>query len=375
MTRKARQVIVRMALAHRQGRSGRRAGNRSAAASQPNTFNREIVSLIEAGINAEIKKNNRLVLILPSVMNFSTDYEETARYINFIRKLTSEPRSIYKYRLTRVAFSKLKKISTSAALVLTAELSKWDDAIRNTLVPSIQDWDSEILKRFTQLGFFELFDKKPTYALPSVKNGGIDVVKYIKGRCGDKDKVKVLKAGIAGIVGDAVGKWTFLDSGLSEAITNVTHHAYPEKYGFQDDDKNWYLTGGYNKGNNELKIIFYDQGIGIPKSLPASEFWEVVAKVLDKLPLGTRFQDEVMLKAAVELNRTSTGDVDRGKGLPDLLQFIKQRGGGYLSILSGHALYKYTLNAAEGGGRVKSERFVDPIKGTLIIWKVVLNEG
>ena len=185
----------------------------------------------------------------------------------------------------------------------------------------------------------------------------------------------MLKAGIAGIVGDAVGKWTFLDSGLSEAITNVTHHAYPEKYGFQDDDKNWYLTGGYNKGNNELKIIFYDQGIGIPKSLPASEFWEVVAKVLDKLPLGTRFQDEVMLKAAVELNRTSTGDVDRGKGLPDLLQFIKQRGGGYLSILSGHALYKYTLNAAEGGGRVKSERFVDPIKGTLIIWKVVLNEG
>ncbi|MGC6744878.1 hypothetical protein ACP0HM_10080 [Escherichia coli] len=49
-----------------------------------------------------------------------------------------------------------------------------------------------------------------------------------------------------------------------------------------------------------------------------------------------------MLKAAVEIKRSSTGEEDRGKGLQDLLEFIKQRGEGYLSIMSGKGLYKYS---------------------------------
>lgn len=63
---------------------------------------------------------------------------------------------------------------------------------------------------------------------------------------------------------------------------------------------------------------------------------------LSKLPLAERKRDEQLLKAAVEIKRSSTGEEDRGKGLQDLLEFIKQRGEGYLSIMSGKGLYKYS---------------------------------
>lgn len=72
----------------------------------------------------------------------------------------------------------------------------------------------------------------------------------------------------------------------------------------------------------------------------------------------------------MELDRTSTKKSDRGKGLQDMLEFIRQRGDGYLSILSLRGLYK--LSVSNGKEVVKSEHFDNPIYGTLIIWCVTL---
>lgn len=163
-----------------------------------------------------------------------------------------------------------------------------------------------------------------------------------------------------------------MHSGLTEAITNVSHHAYPDSEGYSTEDKNWYLTGSYNNETKELKIVFYDQGIGIPKSLPASEVWEKVLSVLSRLPVVERKRDEVLLKAAVELERTSTKESDRGKGLQDLLEFIRQRKNGYLSILSLKGLFKYSMS--DGKEEIKTEHFDKPVSGTLIIWSAELHE-
>ena len=53
-----------------------------------------------------------------------------------------------------------------------------------------------------------------------------------------------------------------------------------------------------------------------------------------------------------------------------MLEFIRQRGNGYLSILSSKGLYKLTIN--NGKEIVKSEHFEYPICGTLIIWSATL---
>ena len=308
-------------------------------------------------------------------MNFNDKYELTSMHIAAIRKLAENNSAPNKaYKLASVNFDNLKKISTSAALVLTAELSKWDDVIRNRLRPDIDNWDCDILRQFTEIGFFDLFSNNASSDLPesdeSCSASGLSLVKYIKGRCGDKAKTRVLKNEIRDIVEDNILKWTFLDCGLSEAITNVSHHAYPEDYNYSENDKYWYLTGAYNNKSHELKIVFYDQGIGIPKSLPSSNIWEKVLLWLSKYPMFDRRRDEVLLRAAVELDRTSTFESDRGKGLQDLLEFIKQRGDGYLSILSLKGLFKYAIS--DGKVAIKTENFEQPIYGTLIIWSVTL---
>jgi hypothetical protein len=89
------------------------------------------------------------------------------------------------------------------------------------------------------------------------------------------------------------------------------------------------------------------------------------------VPIAERKRDEVLLSAAVQISRTRTGAPDRGRGLQDLLEFIRQRQEGYLSILSLRGLYKFTVN--NGIETTKSEHFNNPIQGTLIIWSATLN--
>lgn len=328
---------------------------------------------VTKGLNIEVIKKKNLKLILPEKMNFYSNYSETIQHITAIRKLAETTISLSPtYKLGFVDFSKLKEISTSAALVLTAELSKWDDAIRQRLTPKHETWDRKILKKFFDLGFFELFNKSKGFVLEdsvSLEND-VKFVKYLKGKCGDIEKTVELKNEIIKVVGEKVSKWVILQGGLTEAITNVSHHAYPTDLGFKDKDKNWYLTGSYNEKNKILKVVFYDQGIGIPKSLPASQIWEKVVHFLSKITNNDRKSDEILLKAAVELDRTSTKENDRGKGLQDLLDFIKERGDGYLSIMSAKGLYKHEI--INGTTSIKSENFSMPICGTLIIWSASL---
>lgn len=318
------------------------------------------------------RHSNKLIVHLPAAMNFSDGYESTVLIVQAIRKLTSIKRLSKKaYKLAYVNFDKLQNISTSAALVLTAELSKWDDSVRKRLRPDTHRWNKVVLKQFLDLGFFELFEGRESPHIESdVADTHTKLVKYIKGKCGDKDKTKVLKSEINSVVGDEVGKWTFLYSGLSEAITNVSHHAYPDDGSVKDYDKNWYLTGSFDEESRELKIVFYDQGVGIPATLPKSGLWESIIALIGKVSKLDRIEHSKMLEAAVKVDRTRTGDDDRGKGLQDLLQFIDKRKQGYLAIMSLKGLYKYTFNGQ--AQNIKTVGFDEPMPGTLIVWSVTL---
>jgi len=375
ITKRLRDRTVKLAFRHRSQPKKRRKISRTVSSQNAQIWkegNAWIQNAIFRGeIQADLIKKKRLVIHLPEVMDFSDNYERTVLYITAIRKLVNIlTKSKKALRLSSVRFGKLRKISTSAALVLTAELSKWDDEINSRLVPDVESWDPDILQQFYDLGFFDLFQKSPDLSGMQSKSK-LHLVKYIKGKCGDKNKTRLLKSSISEVVGESISKWTFLHSGLSEAITNVSHHAYPKQYSGADE-KFWYLTGSYNSEKLELKIAFYDQGIGIPRSLPSSKIYEKVLRFLSVVPAAERRHHKTLLRAAVAIDRTSTGDSDRGKGLPDLLEFIKQRRQGYLSILSLKGLYKYTVD--EGNAIVKSESFHNEMPGTLIIWCVKLSD-
>lgn len=312
-------------------------------------------------------EGRKLVILLPASMNFSSNFDETSIVLEAIRRFTRTsltPKT--SITLGRVDFTNLRKISTSAALVLTAELSRWEDFNDRKLVSRLEEWDDRIAKQLSQLGFFDLFEMavSPEVEAPYIPSRSL--VRYIKAKCDDPDAFLDLESEIQGMIGDAVQKWMFLHLGITEAITNVSHHAYPDLLKTKDRDKNWYLTGSYDSQSQRLKIVFYDQGVGIPGSLPASKIKEQVASFVANQGLATGRKDAMLIEAAMEISRTRTGNKDQGKGLNDLVEFAKQRGNGYLSILSSYGLYKVTVD----NGKVSGFRYAfdNRIMGTLIIW-------
>ncbi|MFP1827478.1 hypothetical protein [Lonsdalea quercina] len=375
ITCKTRKNDAYRSYLHRTGRQSihaLRKKNKRLNISKSASVNRWIDAQIRDGLECDIKKNRDLFLTLPSLMNFSTNYHKTMQSIRTIRLLTGKKKyPTHIYRLCFVDFSKVEYISASAALVLTAELSKWDESVRQRLRPKVKSWNKNILTQFDELGFFDLFKNKDSFELEKEKEESpIKFVRYIKGHMKDDEKTLLFKSEIKRIVGEDLGQWTFLYSGLSEAITNVVQHAYPSGYGYDNDDKKWYLTASYDCENKVIKVVFCDQGITIPGSLPSSSKKEKILDYLTIFPFGEKMRDEHILRAAVEIQRSSTGEVDRGKGLQDLLEFIKQRGKGYLSIMSGKGLYKYS--ESDHKVDVKTERFNLAVCGTLIIWSTQL---
>ncbi|MDT8879426.1 hypothetical protein RSO68_08090 [Halomonas saccharevitans] len=333
------------------------------------TINQKIDRLVESGLKASITEKGRVFLTLPEKMNLSTHYDETMPYISAIRALSQNPRSRRYYRLAYVKFDALREISSSAALLLTSELSRWDDSIRNRLTPQVNNWDPIIFEKFNSLGFFNLFRKAQVGPPKEKKEPNVQFMKYLKGNHEDKD-YRRLKVQLHEVIGERVQKWVFLHGGLDEAITNVCHHAYPKNTRTLKKDQNWYLTGAFDKVTRELKIVFCDQGVGIPKSLPSSKIWEKVLEWTSSLPNVNRSKHATLLKAAMEVSRTSTNQSDRGKGLPDMKEFIRKRGAGYLAIMSGHGMYK--LMVSNGQETHKSDTLRLPVEGTLIIWRVQL---
>ena len=325
-----------------------------------------------------------LHLTLPKELDFHEHYDKTITNIHAIRKF-ARCRSRLKrpYKLGYVNLDKVKRISTSAALVLTAELSRWDDNISN-ITPKTEGWDPSIVKQLYDVGFFDLFSESDIDDEEMQNRGATEInhIKYIKGRSGYREPMQELKEKLTALgnkvnedkisdIHEWLSKWKFLATGITEAITNVTHHAYPKRHGFSSVDKYWYLGGSYNIKTNRIKIVFYDRGIGIPKSLPKSAIKKSVVDYLAKLNIGIteKTKDDMLIKAAVEVNRTRTSKEGRGKGLQDLLEFIKKSNEGYMSILSGHGLYKYSSPAKS----VKSEKFKYTASGTIIIWGITLN--
>ncbi|KIO38301.1 hypothetical protein [Shewanella sp. cp20] len=308
------------------------------------------------------KKRKTYSIEFPEEVNFSSAFVESVQPINAIRKLIELDSK--KHRLKSINMNNINGISTPASLVLTAEIDKWNDKVGRKLVPQTEEWTENVKAQLSDLGFFELFnfDKCKVTTEPSTLN----IVKFIKGAPGDEKKAKILREKIEEIVGNRV-KRPPLFQALSEAITNVTHHAYPKTY---RSKKHWYMTASFCNESRRLKVAFYDQGIGIPSSLPRSNLWERAKAYMNRLNLYNDHPS--LIEAAVEMGRTQTDRENRGKGLQDLLEFIKQYGNGYMSILSQKGLYKFTCeNRSE---RTKKESLKYPILGTLIIWSVIVPE-
>lgn len=266
----------------------------------------------------------------------------------------------------KVEFIGLERVTPGAALVLAAELDRWRVLVTKRLaVFDIEKWNPNAKALLYDMGLFSLLDVANPPAM-KVAETDLKFIRFQTGALVLGQLARKLRLSIEAVAGEIPGA-TYLFDGLTEAMTNVVHHAYPHgtRYRTKPIFGQWWMAGSFDKVNNLLTVIFFDQGKGIPETLPRTHTMEKIRGYLSSL--GLVDDDSSRIKAAMHLGRTQTGRPHRGKGLLDIRSFIDESTDGRLRILSGRGEYIYRSNGAE-----ELKTLSQSIGGTLIQWEVSL---
>lgn len=163
---------------------------------------------------------------------------------------------------------------------------------------------------------------------------------------------------------------------LTEALTNVRQHAYPPDSPIPPHLRRWWLFSKYEEpeGGREgsLYVGVYDIGIGIQTSMrrrmkPGEKLLDAAGNLLEMAGKSTSLVDRVLLAAAVERLRSSTGEAFRGNGLPEMRDFVLRTTSGRLSIVAGQSQHTSMAKNPRASAYESQRMF-----GTLIVWSIPL---
>ena len=152
---------------------------------------------------------------------------------------------------------------------------------------------------------------------------------------------------------------------MAEAVTNCIQHAY-EAVARRATMRRWWMFA--ERRDNKLRVAICDFGIGIAQSLRQKPVWK---DIIRRRAMGTRRHDRMLLAAAVGSRRSRTMLDHRGKGLPEMLEFVRSSNIGGFLVYSNHGAFSYS--AHDGiERRVYCEQ---PFNGTLIQWELQIDDG
>jgi hypothetical protein len=159
-----------------------------------------------------------------------------------------------------------------------------------------------------------------------------------------------------------------LFKGVSEAVTNVRHHAHlaERKDGLQlPGPRKWWMF--IHESEQRLYVAVCDLGIGIPRSLPLWHGPEAVAHALRVMFGRRRYNDGMRIKAALRLRRSRTDAGNRGKGFSDIIAALNTMPESRMTIFSNHGALRY--NPSDRLPAIKVRTFENSILGTIIAWQ------
>jgi hypothetical protein len=311
-------------------------------------------------------ERKRYILKAPETMCLKRNYEGVA---GFFQKFRENALKNPLKRKHSVDFTPIKTLSPDAALILAAELDRWRITHGLKLKPwKLNRWNSDVKRLFHEMGLFSLLKiNKKEKIEKSV--GDLRFFKFLTGDDSDGSIADTLMVKMSSTIGSVYNEEK-LYIALSEAMTNVVQHAYPdnEDYQFEILKNQWWLAGSYNQETGKMKVMFYDQGVGIPATLPHQKFWEEI-KFRIKEKNFTIDNHGYLIKAAIEIGRTRSKQAHRGKGLRQLLDFSIQNQRGKLRIISGKGDY-----ITESDKEFCSNNNAS-LGGTFIQWEIKIGEA
>jgi len=156
--------------------------------------------------------------------------------------------------------------------------------------------------------------------------------------------------------------------GVAEAITNSLHHAYgasrDDGCGHFSERRWWMFTA---EQNGMLEVVVCDLGIGIRRSLPMKWPKSMIGKIFKALE--RRDLDTASIQLALVIGETSTGEDNRGRGLPQIWNAIRMASVGLIHIMSDKGFVGYNAD----GQSEQHTQYRGSIHGTLISWKVPID--
>jgi hypothetical protein len=290
----------------------------------------------------------------PAVLDFLTLPVETKVFFAELRRRISHSRRHRVY----IDHSSLKRMTPEAALVLMAEMYRAHNLFGECEKLCTLPNDPDTRDLLGGVGYYDYFaEAKKTWKPP--KGVQRHFFTHQKGTLLEPLVVKSLMKHFETVSNLSAEMNSALYEALIECMNNVLEHAYPKTVGRAAQYRHWWVLGYVETGTREMSFCFFDQGVGIPRTIRT--------RFRDSPWLGplARSDSELVQRAVIEGGYSSTKMPSKGRGLPTLKRFIDTSTDGELSILS----HKSFCVFHTGKDPVREDHRIN-LPGTLITWNI-----
>lgn len=323
----------------------------------------------------------------PSNLCLEENQKETLQYLSGIRahgnrvitgkeKYVKRPGGGKPRIKSYTDFSKLNRISTAVAVVLTAEYDRIAKSNKETPpTVNLHEWSDPVLLKLLELGFFEVLGHLPPQAKSIVESETTKTMQIIRAESNDDlggiDEALLELSAFLDLPED-VDVVVDMNSAISEAISNMRHHAYPDEFPLPYPHvRSLWVSATVDREKNSLTVVAYDQGATIPVTYPRIQRWDKVARFLrrtvSRTPSFEFEHDGTYIRAAMRYGGSRTDQLHRGKGLPQMLDVLERVGTGRMKVYSRGGWCERGAT-----GRFTSSATNISIGGTLIEWNLEL---
>lgn len=317
------------------------------------------------GRRGKFSRSEVTTIVPPSVLSFKEDFVGTMKFLNDLREAT-QAAGVGRNRVD-VDMTVVKRITVPVSVVLAAEFHRWSLRYRKRIRPINQSlWNPQVKAILTDLGVFELLGVAPPKGVNFDAGDNFTITPLLSGQRHDGARINRLQAQFGSVVEGFVSRKDVFE-GLQEAVDNTISHAYDPSYKpkFAYAGHRWWAASCVDLGKERLRFFIFDQGAGIPFTLPRSSLYEGIRSWLAEKAPSLAPDDAYLLEAAFEVGRTRTGLTHRGLGLRKMTDVVRGFPTAYLRILSGRAELNH-----DDSGKIVKRSLPHHIGGTLIEWNM-----
>ena len=297
-------------------------------------------------------------------------------WLNEDKKVSRKMRRIGRFR----DFSTIREMSTAVGVVVASEYDRNATLVGELPPPiNLQHWQDPVFEHLYQLGYFEIIGLTEQLKDKVTTTGDRRTMRLISGQNAAElehvsSSLDELLSFLGGDEDDFTEPMFVLRNAISEAMINVSKHAYPDDHEFaRTHVRKWWVTATADRAYETFTIVIYDQGASIPVTF-AKKQWSESAKDMIRKLVGRNSNEQygddgAFIRAAMEPGKSQTNQEHRGLGLPEMKSLIDVVGAGKLSIFSRGGNCTYTNETGYSHSTAGCS-----IGGTLIEWTLSLGQ-